>query len=54
MEQSLSGEPRNPDELHDLRCAAAISGQVTDEAFAAVLETERRGDSRSCGRRGVS
>jgi ATP-dependent Lhr-like helicase len=43
VEQSLSGDPRNPDELHDvlLRRGDLRPGEF-DEAFAAVLETERR------------
>jgi ATP-dependent Lhr-like helicase len=43
VEQSLTGEPRNPDELHDqlLRRGDRRTGEF-DEAFAAVLETERR------------
>jgi ATP-dependent Lhr-like helicase len=43
VEQSLSGDPRNADELHDvlLRRGDLRPGEF-DEAFAAVLETERR------------
>jgi ATP-dependent helicase Lhr and Lhr-like helicase len=43
VEESLTGEPRNPDELHDLllRRGDRRIGEF-DEAFAAVLETERR------------
>jgi ATP-dependent Lhr-like helicase len=43
VEESLTGEPRNPDELHDLllRRGDRRTGEF-DEAFAAVLETERR------------
>ncbi|MGH3142221.1 MAG: Lhr family ATP-dependent helicase, partial [Gaiellales bacterium] len=43
VEQSLSGDPRNPDELHDvlLRRGDLRRGEF-DEAFAAVLEAERR------------
>jgi ATP-dependent Lhr-like helicase len=43
VEQSLSGDPRNADELHDvlLRRGDLRPGEF-DEAFAAVLEAERR------------
>ena len=43
VEQSLTREPRNPDELHDLllRRGDRRTGEF-DEAFAAVLEAERR------------
>jgi ATP-dependent Lhr-like helicase len=43
VEASLSGRPGNPDELHDqlLRRGDVRQGDF-DEAFAAVLETERR------------
>src|ERR671910_815864 len=43
VEQNLSGDPRNADELHDvlLRRGDLRPGEF-DEAFAAVLEAERR------------
>ncbi|MGZ4462412.1 MAG: DEAD/DEAH box helicase, partial [Gaiellaceae bacterium] len=43
VERELRGEPRNPDELHDqLRLRGDLRGGEFDEAFAAVLEAERR------------
>ena len=43
VERSLAGSPRDPDELHDLllRRGDLAPGEF-DEAFAAVLEAERR------------
>jgi ATP-dependent Lhr-like helicase len=43
VERQLRGEPRNPDELHDvLRLRGDLRPGEFDEASAAVLETERR------------
>jgi ATP-dependent helicase Lhr and Lhr-like helicase len=43
VESSLRPTPRNPDELHDLlRLRGDLRPGEFDEAFAAVLETERR------------
>jgi ATP-dependent helicase Lhr and Lhr-like helicase len=43
VERSLAGEPRNPDELHDvLRRRGDLRVGEFDEAQAAVLEAERR------------
>jgi ATP-dependent Lhr-like helicase len=43
VERQLRGAPRNPDELHDLlRLRGDLRVGEFDEAFAAVLETERR------------
>ncbi|MGB2953498.1 MAG: DEAD/DEAH box helicase [Gaiellaceae bacterium] len=43
VERQLRGEPRNPDELHDvLRLRGDLRPGEFDEAFAAVLEAERR------------
>jgi ATP-dependent Lhr-like helicase len=43
VERELRGEPRNPDELHDqLRLRGDLPSGEFDEAFAALLETERR------------
>ena len=43
VERSLAGDPRNPDELHDvLRRRGDLRVGEFDEAHAAVLETERR------------
>ena len=43
VERSLAGDPRNPDELHDvLRRRGDLSVGEFDEAQAAVLEAERR------------
>ena len=43
VERSLAGDPRNPDELHDvLRRRGDLRVGEFDEAHAAVLEAERR------------
>ena len=43
VERSLAGDPRNPDELHDvLRRRGDLRAGEFDEAQAAVLEAERR------------
>jgi ATP-dependent Lhr-like helicase len=43
VEEELRGAPRDPDELHDLlRLRGDLRDGEFDEAFAAVLETERR------------
>jgi ATP-dependent Lhr-like helicase len=43
VEAQLRGDPRNPDELHDLlRLRGDLGGGEFDEAQAAVLEAERR------------
>src|SRR5438105_2324210 len=43
VEAQLRGDPRNPDELHDLlRLRGDLRPGQFDEAHAAVLETERR------------
>ncbi|MGD0166123.1 MAG: DEAD/DEAH box helicase [Gaiellaceae bacterium] len=43
VERDLRGAPRDPDELHDLlRLRGDLSPGEFDEAFAAVLEAERR------------
>ncbi len=43
VEQQLRGDPRSPDELHDLlRLRGDLAVGEFDEAQAAVLETERR------------
>jgi ATP-dependent helicase Lhr and Lhr-like helicase len=43
VERQLRGDPRNADELHDLlRLRGDLRVGEFDEAFAAVLETERR------------
>jgi len=43
VERNLRGEPRDADELHDvLRLRGDLRPGEFDEAFAAVLETERR------------
>ncbi|HEX6490256.1 MAG TPA: DEAD/DEAH box helicase [Gaiellaceae bacterium] len=44
VEQQLRGDPRNPDELHDLlRLRGDLRPGEFDEAQAAILEAERRG-----------
>jgi ATP-dependent Lhr-like helicase len=43
VERELRGDPRSPDELHDqLRLRGDLQTGEFDEAFAAVLEAERR------------
>src|SRR5262249_57755784 len=43
VEAQLRGDPKNPDQLHDvLRLRGDLRPGEFDESFAAILETERR------------